>query len=607
MNNTFDNLLLIPQIQDSLKNLGFTQPTAVQSEIIPLLLENFKQDVHVQAQTGTGKTLAFGIPLLQAIDPTVKAVQGLVMAPTRELVLQIYESLRDVSKGSGIVIEHICGGMPINAQISALRRGVHIIIGTPGRINDHLERKTLKLDTLKVLVLDEADIMLDMGFMLEIDAILKFVPEERNIWLFSATVMSGIQKLIRSHMKNVVSIKSSQGAPSNASIKQYYCMVPQRKRLEATIRFIEAAPSFYGIIFCRTKTLTTEVTEELASKGFKVNCLHGDMKQTLRNHVIKGFKKRDFSILVATDVAGRGIDVSDLTHVINYSIPDESESYVHRIGRTGRAGKEGIAIMFIAGSEKYRLKRIEAVVKSTLSEITVPPMDAIITAKMSGIADFIELAKQTEIKDTGVDKALTELISSFTDQEIRYSFAVALKEKFLKGVRDGAHDSEFTDSSSSSHSYSRSQSSNTVIPQEICIELGQDDGLDEQLVSDYILAVCGIEPQEVTKLRVLRNKTFIAVPDNKLKTSISQMQSTPILDRAHRVHVVQDVYREQQSSGRPRRLSPRRDGGRSNDSRDSRGGDRRDSRSGDSRGRDNRSRDNASNSNNRDNRSRRSA
>ncbi|MBY0352730.1 DEAD/DEAH box helicase [Candidatus Babeliales bacterium] len=604
MNNTFDNFLLIPQIQDSLKALGFTQPTPVQSDIIPLLLENFKQDVHVQAQTGTGKTLGFGIPLLQAIDPTVKAVQGLVMAPTRELVLQIYESLRDVSKGSGIVIEHICGGMPINAQISALRRGVHIIIGTPGRINDHLERKTLKLDTLKVLVLDEADIMLDMGFMLEIDAILKFVPEERNIWLFSATVMPGIQKLIRSHMKNVVSVKSSQGAPSNASIKQYYCMVPQRKRLEATIRFIEAAPSFYGIIFCRTKTLTTEVTEELASKGFKVNCLHGDMKQTLRNHVIKGFKKRDFSILVATDVAGRGIDVSDLTHVINYSIPDESESYVHRIGRTGRAGKEGIAIMFIAGSEKYRLKRIEAVVKSTLSEITVPPMDAIITAKMSGIADFIELAKQTEIKDTGVDKALTELINSFTDQEIRYSFAVALKEKFLKGVRDGAHDSEFIDSSSSSHSYSNAH--DTRIPQEICIELGQDDGLDEQLVSDYILAVCGIEPQEVTKLRVLRNKTFIAVPEGKLKTSISQMQSTPIIDRAHRVHVVQDVYREKQQSsgGRPRRLSPRRDGGRSNDSRDSRSSD---SRGRDGRSRDDRSRDNASGSFNRDNRSRRSA
>lgn len=594
MNNTFDDFLLMPHMHDALKTLGFTTPTPVQSDVVPLLLENFKQDVHVQAQTGTGKTLAFGIPLIHAIDPTSKAVQGLVMAPTRELVLQIYESLKNVSKGTGIVIEHICGGMPINAQISALRRGVHIIIGTPGRINDHLERKTLKLDGLKVLVLDEADIMLDMGFMLEIDAILKFVPEERNIWLYSATVMSGIQKLIRSHMKNVISVKSSQGAPSSACIKQYYCMVPMKKRLEATIRFIEAAPSFYGIIFCRTKTLTTEVTEELASRGFKVNCLHGDMKQTLRNHVIKGFKNRDFSILIATDVAGRGIDVSDLTHVINYSIPDESEAYVHRIGRTGRAGKEGIAIMFITGSEKYRLKRIESVVKTSLSEITVPPMDSIITAKMSGIADFIEQAKKTAIKETGVDKALTELINSFTDQEIRYSFAVALKEKFLQGVRDDAQDFEFAEHVSQSH--------NTLIPQEICIELGQDDGLDEQLVSDYILAVCGIEPQDVSKLRVLRNKTFIAVPESKLKTCISQMQSTPIIDRAHRVHVVQDVYREkqQQSSGRPRRLSPRRDNNRSNDSRSN------DSRN-DSRGSDNRNRDYRSRDNNRDSRNRRSA
>lgn len=592
MNKTFDDFLLMPQMHDALKALGFSTPTPVQSEVVPLLLENFKQDVHVQAQTGTGKTLAFGIPLIHAIDPTSKAVQGLVMAPTRELVLQIYESLRSVSKGTGIVIEHICGGMPINAQISALRRGVHIIIGTPGRINDHLERKTLKLDGLKVLVLDEADIMLDMGFMLEIDAILKFVPEERSIWLYSATVMSGIQKLIRSHMNNVISIKSSQGAPSSACIKQYYCMVPMKKRLEATIRFIEAAPSFYGIIFCRTKTLTTEVTEELASRGFKVNCLHGDMKQTLRNHVIKGFKNRDFSILIATDVAGRGIDVSDLTHVINYSIPDESEAYVHRIGRTGRAGKEGIAIMFITGSEKYRLKRIEAVVKTSLSEIAVPPIASIITAKMSGIADFIEQAKKIAIKETGVDKALTELINSFTDQEIRYSFAVALKEKFLQGVREDSQDGEFTEHvSSSSHGH------NAQIPQEICIELGQDDGLDEDMVSDYILAVCGIEPQDVSKLRVLRNKTFIAVPESKLKTSISQMQSTPITDRPHRVHVVQDVYREkqQQSSGRPRRLSPRRDNNRSNDSRGN------DSRGSDNRSRDYRSRDN------RDSRSRRSA
>jgi ATP-dependent RNA helicase DeaD len=526
--NTFDHPLLLPAVQNALKSLGFSKPTEIQEKIIPVLLENYKQDVHAQAQTGTGKTLAFGIPLLHAVDPSAREVQALVMAPTRELVLQIFESLKDVSRGTNISIEPIYGGMPIDRQISALKRGVQIIIGTPGRINDHLRRKTLNISKLKVLVLDEADIMLDMGFREEIDAILEYAPKNRSIWLFSATVMPGLQKLIKSHLKNPISVRITPKEVASAKVKQFYCLVPQRKRILALTRFIDAAPDFYSIIFCRTKTLTSEVTEELASKGFKVNCLHGDMKQGLRNHVIKGFKNKDFNILVATDVAARGIDVSDLTHVINYSIPDDTESYVHRIGRTGRAGKEGIAITFISPSELYRMRQIEKVTKSSIVEIPVPPVDSIINVKMAAVSDFIEQAKKIEVKPSPVDKTLQELITSFSEQELRDAFILMLKEKFFQGINE-EHDII---------------SESASVSQEICVELGQEHGLYEEKVRSYLYTTCELLPQEVTKARVLKNRTFISIPENRLKNCLAKMQKNPIMAKRHKVYLVQDVFKK---------------------------------------------------------------
>lgn len=549
--DTFDTFSLLPEIKQSLKLLGFTKPTEIQAKILPILLDNFKQDIHAQAQTGTGKTLAFGIPLLQAIDPSIKSVQGLVMAPTRELVLQIYEHLKDVSRGTPISIEPIFGGMPINRQIAAIKRGVQIIIGTPGRINDHLRRKTLKLNHLKVFVLDEADIMLDMGFREEIDDILKQAPKDRHIWLFSATVMPGIQKLIKSHMNNVTPVKSFEKDAASARVKQYFCMVMPRKRIDAVSRFIEAAPGFYGIVFCRTKALTSEVTEQLASIGFKVNCLHGDMKQTLRNNIIKGFKKKDFNILVATDVAARGIDVSDLTHVVNYSIPDDNESYIHRIGRTGRAGKEGITILFISPHELYRVKRLEKVTKNKILEISIPPVTSIINAKMGAVSDFIEKAKKIAVNPSSVDKAITQLIQSFTPQEIANSFVAALKDKFFKRI-DEQNDLMVSDSS--------------AIPQEICMECGKADGLQEEKVRSYLYSICKLSPQEVSKVRVLENKTFISVPENQLKNCLDALKKNPIIKANYKIYLVQDLYHSKarrpsqgrRSGGRMKKFGPRR-------------------------------------------------
>lgn len=550
--NNFDSFALLPTLKKRLATLGFTTPTPVQERIIPVLLENYQHDVHAQAQTGTGKTLAFGIPLIQAIDTSKKVVQGLVMAPTRELVLQIYESLKDVATDTGVIIEPIYGGMPIYRQIDSIKRGVHIIIGTPGRINDHLRRGSLHLDKLKVLVLDEADIMLDMGFREEIDEILNAAPKGRNIWLFSATVMAGIKQLIASHMSSVVSVQVAKVQTATPQISQYYCTIPERQKIEATARFIEAATDFYGIIFARTKVLSTEITEELASKGLKVNCLHGDMKQTLRNHVIKGFKNHDFNILVATDVAARGIDVSDLSHVINYSIPDDDESYIHRIGRTGRAGKQGIAILLVTPSQLYRVKKLEKVTSSKIIEIAIPSVEAIVNVKMGAVSDFIEQSKKEDQKSSAVDNAIKKIVDSFSPEEVRRAFEVALKEKFFQGLHEG--------------STLRQQVSVSDVPQEICMDIGLEHGINEDQVRSYLYTQCKLVPQEITKVRVLKFKTFISLAENRLKSCLESMRSNSIAKQKVKVYLVKDDYQpgmardrgQRRSSGRQEKRSDNR-------------------------------------------------
>lgn len=529
MLKTFADFPILPEIKKSLESLGITHPTEIQTKVIPLLLENPKTDIHAQAQTGTGKTLAFGIPLLQFIDSKQKEPQALIIAPTRELVLQIYESLKDISRQTNIIVEPIFGGMPINRQIENIRRGAQVIVGTPGRLNDHLRRKTLSLKSLKLLILDEADIMLEMGFKEEIDNILKFSPKDRAIWLFSATVMPGIKEIIKSHMKNVISVKAEAKDLVTPSVKQYYCLTPIRKRVDIAARFIEAAPEFYGIIFCQTKILTSEVTEQLSSKGFKANCLHGDMSQSLRNQVIKGFKNKDFNILVATDVAARGIDVTGLTHVINFSIPDEYETYVHRIGRTGRAGKEGIAILFISASDMYRIRRLEKITNVKLQEIPIPPISTIINVKMIAVSDFIEQAKQPDKRLSPVHLSLKEMINSFSEEEIKNSLAVALEERFFKDIVN--------------EDLTKINTESNLLPQEICIELGNENGISDSDVREYIYKTCKLLPQEVSKVRVLRTKTFISIPENKMTSCLNSMRSTPIINKPHKIYFVEEKAR----------------------------------------------------------------
>ena len=430
---SFNELPIAPEIKKALANLGITHPTEIQEKALAALLTEEKVDFHGQAQTGTGKTLAFGIPLIQKIDPNDRMVQALIVAPTRELVVQICDSLKKIAQPMNISIQPIYGGVSLFEQMKHLKKGgVHIVVGTPGRLNDHLQRKTLSLKNVSVVVLDEADIMLDMGFKEEVDEILAHTSASRQIWLFSATVKDGIGALMRKNMKNPVSVRISPALNTPSKTQQYYCVAPKQARFEALCAFIEQAEDFYGIIFCRTKLLAAEISDRLARRGFQVKALHGDMTQSSRNNVIAQFKRRACTILVATDVAARGIDVSDLTHVVNYSLPDDSESYVHRIGRTGRAGKTGVAISFINANEIGDVRHLAKKFNMTILPIEMPRSEVMAQKRLEQAKAFIGSGNEFTGKTTPAIDDLTKHLAECSIEELRGAMLKLLVEKFMK-------------------------------------------------------------------------------------------------------------------------------------------------------------------------------
>ncbi|ARU62542.1 RNA helicase [Tumebacillus avium] len=378
---TFLELNLGKKIQQAISDMGFEEPSPIQAQCIPVVLTG--SDVIGQAQTGTGKTAAFGIPLLEMAGPA-KHVQALILTPTRELAIQVAGELRKIAKYKRTRTMPIYGGQSIGSQIRALQQGVQVVIGTPGRILDHLRRGTLKLDKLKTLVLDEADEMLDMGFIEDIESILKETPAERQTLLFSATMPPEVKSLSKRYMIDPQNVTINRGDVTVPLIEQVYYKVLERTKLESLSRIIDSEEVELGIIFCRTKRGVDELTDSLMSRGYLADGLHGDLSQAQRDRVMRKFRHTEIQLLVATDVAARGIDVENVTHVINFDIPQDPESYVHRIGRTGRAGKRGLALTLVTPPEFKLLKQIEKETKAKLVAKEVP-----------SLADVAE--RQTEI------------------------------------------------------------------------------------------------------------------------------------------------------------------------------------------------------------------
>lgn len=368
---TFSDLNLPEPILQALEKVGYEKPSPIQAESIPLLLQG--HDLLGQAQTGTGKTAAFALPMLANIDAEEKSPQLLVLAPTRELAIQVAEAFQVYASFSKkIKVLPVYGGQSYDNQIRQLKRGVQVVVGTPGRIIDHIKRKTLDLSGLKFLVLDEADEMLRMGFIDDVELILSHAPAERQTALFSATMPGPIKKITQRYLKDPKHVKIASKVSTASTIRQRFCQVAQHHKLEALTRIMEVEPFDGMIIFVRTKTATVELAEKLAARGFDVEPLNGDIPQAARERTVDKLKQGKIDILVATDVVARGLDVERVSHVINFDIPYDTESYVHRIGRTGRAGRSGDAILFISHREKRLLFAIEKTTRQTIEQMPIP-------------------------------------------------------------------------------------------------------------------------------------------------------------------------------------------------------------------------------------------
>lgn len=417
----FKELSISEEIQKAITDMGFEELTPIQSLAIPHILKG--KDVIGQAQTGTGKTCAFGIPAIEMAERESEDIQVLIICPTRELAIQISEELTHVSKyKKGIGILPIYGGQPINRQIFALKKRPQIIIGTPGRIMDHIRRKTLKLGNLKMVVLDEADEMLNMGFREDIDTILEKVPEEKQIILFSATMPQEILELTKKYQKDPVHVKASHRELTVPGIEQYYLEVSESAKLEVLSRLIDTNDINLALVFCNTKKKVDEVASSLQSRGYAAEALHGDMRQEQRDKVMNKFRKGKIDILVATDVAARGIDVDDVEAVFNYDLPNDEEYYVHRIGRTGRAGKTGKAFSFVVGREIYKLKDIKRYTKSDILFIRPPSLIDVEEKKTGLLLNKVrETLKEGDLaKYTAYVNNFLEDVNSHDDNGIDY-------------------------------------------------------------------------------------------------------------------------------------------------------------------------------------------
>ncbi len=400
---TFEELGVSEPLRKAVEELGFETPMPVQERVIPHLL-NEDGDVVALAQTGTGKTAAFGIPVLQRLDPELNKPQALILSPTRELCLQIASDLADFSKYMpDIKVIPVYGGSSIQSQIKALKSGAQVIVATPGRLIDLINRGVVKLEDVHTVILDEADEMLNMGFLDSINEILDHVPDNRKMLMFSATMPKEIARIASKYMHNPQEFVVGTRNEGAANVRHVYYMVNARDKYLALKRIADDSPNIYAIIFCRTRRDTQEIAENLIRDGYNADSLHGDLSQQQRDMVMQKFRDRVITMLVATDVAARGLDVDDLTHVINYGLPDDAAVYTHRSGRTGRAGKSGVSVAIIHSREKGRLREIERIIGKTFERKEVPTPEHIIEKQLFSLADRIE---RVEVNDSEMEKYL---------------------------------------------------------------------------------------------------------------------------------------------------------------------------------------------------------
>jgi ATP-dependent RNA helicase DeaD len=433
----FKELGLNPDIMKSLEDLGFVEPTPIQNKAIPFILES-EEDLVALAQTGTGKTAAFGLPILNQIQ--AKGLQAIILCPTRELCIQISKDLKNLAKHSrGISVTPVFGGERIDIQIRALNKGTNIVVGTPGRVCDLIRRGNLKLQNIKWLVLDEADEMLDMGFKEDLDAVLEETPENRQTLLFSATMSRSVNSIAKRYMKKAHEISVGGKNLGAENVSHEYYVVHAKDRFEALKRILDSLPGVYGILFCRTRRETQEVADKLKQAHYNTEAMHGDISQSMRTKIMDRFRQKRIQLLVATDVAARGIDVNDLSHIINYNLPDKNEIYTHRSGRTGRASKSGVCISIVNMREVGIMKRLESMLGKTFEQKKVPSGESILNNQIDNFIKEIKESKTSETKDNKNYQEMVGKLKEIKKEDLIKHFIDAKFSRFIDAYQN-AHD-----------------------------------------------------------------------------------------------------------------------------------------------------------------------
>ncbi len=480
----------------ALAKKGFEEPSPIQALTIPVLLKGEK-DVVGQAQTGTGKTAAFGLPILEMINKSNGNVRAIVLAPTRELAIQVAEEINSFANGRKLKIVPVYGGQSIELQIRQLKKGVDIVVGTPGRVQDLIDRKILKLDKLEYFILDEADEMLNMGFVEDIEKILESTNKDKRMLFFSATMPKEILKIAENHMRKDYEIIKVEAKELTTNLTdQIYFEVKQKDKFEALCRIIDLEPDFYGIVFCRTKNDVNELAGKLNDRGYDAGELHGDITQNHREVTLNRFKAKKLSILVATDVAARGIDVNDLTHVVNYAIPQEAESYVHRIGRTGRAGKEGTAITFMTPSEYKKLLQIKRITKTDIRKEKLPEIKDVILSRKHRIIENITNILQEGNLNGFLDMA-KDLLKEGNPEEI----VASLLKSAYEDVLDTSNYNEIEEATVDHTGKTR-----------LFIALGRVDKITPKKLVEFIVKESSIDKNKIKGVEVYENFSFMSVP-----------------------------------------------------------------------------------------------
>lgn len=520
---SFGDITLSKKIVNALKDMGFEEPSPIQAKTIPLILQGM--DILGQAQTGTGKTAAFGIPTIERVEPTNRHIQALVVTPTRELAIQVAEELNKIGKYKHIKTLPIYGGQMIERQIRALRNGVKIIVGTPGRLLDHIKRKTINLDNVKTLILDEADEMLDMGFIDDIKAIMSHIPSEgRQTLLFSATMPASIEKLSQGYMNKPKKILISKEHLTVPAIDQIY--YETKDKFDGLCRILDVEGTGKFIIFCRTKKGVDDLIASLNARGYLAGGLHGDMNQAQRQRVMKKFRDDKLDILIATDVAARGIDIDDITHVINYDIPQDHESYVHRIGRTGRAGRSGIAITFIEPREYRQLRLIEKLIKHRMIRGQLPtPADVLELQKESIKEKLVKVLEANNYADYHM--IISDLVA---DQYNSLDIAAAAVKLAIEGIKDHNDDK---DENSMQWKFSNSGGAPGMV--RLFINIGRHQKIRPEDIVRFIASEADIPGNIIGVINIYDKFTFVEVPRNVAERVISVLHRNTL--KGYRINV----------------------------------------------------------------------